>query len=129
MQVSDADWRGRWPNFSPDEMRCRETGELNVSVEFMDKLQALRDAVKRPMVITSGYRSVKHSVEAKKKWGGWHTRGVAVDVSCDAQYAFDLLVEALKLGFHGVGVSQANGKPRFLHLDQRPYAERVLYSY
>ena len=32
----------RWPNFSFDECKCKQTGECYLDDEFMDKLQELR---------------------------------------------------------------------------------------
>ena len=86
----------------------------------MDKLQRLREAVGKPLVITSGYRSPDHPIEAAKladaKPPGSHTSGKAVDVACERVFAFQVLFAAVKLGFTGLGVQQSGAK-RFLHLD------------
>ena len=57
----------RWPNFSPDELRCKETGELVLCEDMMDALQQLRWSLGSPLVITSGYRSPKHSIGTLKR--------------------------------------------------------------
>jgi uncharacterized protein YcbK (DUF882 family) len=86
----------------------------------MDKLQKLREAVGKPLTITSGYRSIDHSIEAAKiadgKPAGSHTTGKAVDVACERGFAYQVLFAAVKLGFTGIGVQQS-GSRRFLHLD------------
>lgn len=85
---------------------------------MMDKLQELRVFVAMPLTVTSGYRSPQHSVEAAKEKPGTHTLGRAVDIQCSGERAFDILREALIVGFSGIGVSQSGDhSKRFLHLD------------
>lgn len=105
-----------YPNFSEQEFACSETGECNMRKTFMDKLQALRNDYGKPMTITSGYRSPKHSIEVSKASPGVHTRGLAVDIACNGQQAYEILKLAYKHGFKGIGVSQ-KGSARFVHLD------------
>ncbi len=121
--------QSRWPNFSVAEMKCKATGELEMDENFMDKLQALRLKYGKAMHVTSGYRSKQHPNEINKAKGGWHTLGMAVDIRCHSDVAWDIVAEAMRLGFHGIGVSQKNGLPRFIHLDGRPFEQRALYSY
>ncbi len=72
--VPKRDWR--WSNFSPAEIACRGTGQLKLHPEAMDKLQALRDRLGKPLIIRSAYRAPEHnravgwcdSVQAY----GWH---------------------------------------------------------
>ena len=122
MQTRD-DWpSNRWPNFSFDEMACRETGECDLNEDTMDRLQELRTEYGRGLIITSGYRSPKHSVEAKKRdpegkpRPGAHSTGRAVDIAIRGEDAYVVLALATSLGFTGIGVSQTGDK-RFLHLD------------
>lgn len=122
------DW-SQYPDFSEQEFLCQETGTLSVDEDFLDRLQALRTEFGRPMVITSGYRSPEHSVEARKPTPGRHSSGIAVDVRARAADAWDLVELAVKFGFYGIGVSQREGRPRFVHLDTRPYSERAIWSY
>jgi len=51
------DWAD-YPNFSEKEFACSHTGEAKMLPEFMARLQRLRTAYGKPMVITSGYRSL-----------------------------------------------------------------------
>ena len=115
------DWT-RWPNFSRREMACRHTGECAMRPAFMDRLQALRDAHGRPLIVTSGYRAPTHPIEAAKPRPGVH--------SLDGAAALELVRLALALGFTGIGVSQRAGRARFLHLDDWDAAPRPnLWSY
>ena len=114
----------RWPNFSFEEMACSQTGECGMDEATMDRLQLLRSHYGSPLTITSGYRSSRHSIEAAKPGGpGTHAKGRAFEVACAGVDAFEILTEALVVGFTGIGVKQ-NGytrrgtmENRFLHLD------------
>lgn len=108
-------WK-QYPNFTKKEFDCKQTGENEMQPEFMSKLQLLRDAYKKPMRVSSGFRSVNHSIEAKKKRPGAHTTGQAVDIAIDRGDAYILLKLALLAGFTGIGIKQ-KGRGRFLHLD------------
>ncbi len=44
-----AEWR--WPNFSPEELACRGTGQLMIDPPSLDRLQALRGVLGVPMVV------------------------------------------------------------------------------
>ena len=83
----------------------------------MDMLHALRAEYGKPMRITSGYRSPRHSIERKKPQPGTHAHGIACDIACDGPEAFVLIKMAIRSGFTGIGVSQKAGGARFVHLD------------
>ena len=103
-------------NFNTKELRCKcGCGTLVYDVAFIEKLQALRDAVGFPLTITSYYRCGKHPEEAKKEKPGMHNTALAVDLAKPAgPEGFKLLKEAIRLGFTGIGVSN-----KFIHLDLR----------
>lgn len=107
----------KYKNFSKREFDCKETGENGMQPFFLDKLQELRDLYGKSMVITSGYRSPKHSIEAKKNVPGTHAKGIACDIRVQGADAHRLVELAMALGFTGIGVSQKNGLARFIHLD------------
>lgn len=127
MQVND--WTVFAPEFMKHEFDCKETGENQMQRGFMLRLLALRRILGEPMVITSGFRSVKHSEEVKKEnWPGWHTKGLACDVHIpNGMTAWPFVKLAMDLGF-SIGVSQNPKQARFIHLDLRP-GDPVLYSY
>ena len=110
------DW-DEYPNFEESEFVCKHTGECRMSPIFLEKLQKLRNAYGKPMVVTSGYRSPEHPLEADKTRPGPHTTGCAVDIGVHGQDAYRLVKLALEHGFTGIGVSQRMGQPRFVHLD------------
>ena len=117
-----------YPNFSKSEFDCKETGENNMRPEFLDKLQALRTVYGKPITISSGFRSAKHSIEARKSRPGYHSKGLACDIACSSDEAFKIVQLAYKHDFKGIGVSQNSKGARFVHLDSRDSIP-VLYSY
>lgn len=118
-----------YSNFSKYEFDCKETGKNEMEPEFLDKLQELRTLLGKPIIITSGYRAPEHSIEAVKDSPGYHTKGIAADISCWGTDAYDIARLAFQLGFTGIRFSQRKGKPWFIHLDQRPINERHIGSY
>jgi zinc D-Ala-D-Ala carboxypeptidase len=121
------DWK-QYPSFTQAEMACKHTKKTGVTHEFMVKLQKLRNEYGKPMSVTSGFRDATHPVEARKSSPGAHTSGMAVDIAVGPGEDVHRLVQlALLHGFTGVGVSQRQGQPRFVHLDILP--RKAIWSY
>lgn len=129
-------WRGK--HFTIKEFAQRgngwDTGHSPVTWDdrFIARLDALRDAVNAPLVISSGYRSPQYN-KAVSSTGdnGPHTTGRAVDIQCRGAVAHRVLLRAPALGFTGIGVSQKGGS-RFIHLDdlEAPqYPRPTVWSY
>ena len=110
----------RWPNFSYNELKCKHSGLCDIDEDMMDALQSLRETIGRGLTITSGYRHESHPIESAKieqnGRGGAHTTGKAIDIACDRELAYNVLREALRQGFTGLGIKQ-KGDGRFIHLD------------
>jgi len=120
---------GHYPNFRASEFACKHCREVRMSPDFMYRLQKLRDAYGKPMVISSGYRCPQHPVEAKKATPGTHSMGIACDVSVQGEDAYRLLRLAFEHGFTGIGINQ-KGSGRFIHLDIMTDAPRPnVWSY
>ena len=113
---SSIDWNA-YPNFSKSEFDCKHTGENQMKPDFLQKLQQLRTMYGRPMIITSGYRHPTHPLEIAKPRPGPHTTGRACDIACNGQEIFKIMELAYLVGFTGFGISQREGRPRFLHID------------
>jgi uncharacterized protein YcbK (DUF882 family) len=127
------DWVVFEPYFSKEEFDCSFTGENQMLEEFMTRLFELRVSLGFPFVITSGYRSPTHPVEARKASPGTHAQGIACDIQITNGYdAGRLIQEALKMGFKGIGVAQDADRPRdarFIHLDLRDSPFPIVWSY
>ena len=117
--MADFDWN-QFPNFSASEFRCQHTGTDGMDEDFVRCLQQLRTIYGKGMVISSGYRSAEHPIEARKPNGpGAHESGKAADIAIYGADALELLTLALQSGlFTGIGVAQKGSLgSRFLHLD------------
>lgn len=82
---------------------------------FLEKLDKLREVCGFPFVITSGYRSVDHPIEAVKDAPGTHCQGIAADIALSSSaQRYTLINYALQQGFTGIGVARD-----FIHVDTR----------
>jgi hypothetical protein len=129
--VNPADWP--WsPEFTPAEMACKGSGQVKVSVAFMDRLHRLRKAYGKPMRITSGYRSPAHNMKVSSTGAnGPHTTGRAVDIAVARGDAYEVSRLAFLHGFTGIGWQQ-KGASRFVHLDDLANGEHprpAVWSY
>ena len=109
--------------FKIEDFDCTETGENAMDEEFIKGLDHLRQICNFPFIVTSGFRSVTHSVEVKKSKGGTHTMGIAADirVSGGAQ-RMAIVKHASSLGM-SVGVAKT-----FVHVDSRK-SEQMCWCY
>ena len=108
--------------FSIDELKCQHCGEHNMDESFMVKIEALRQDLGFPFVVTSAYRCKDHIIERKKKAPGAHSTGHALDIAVSGDQAYRLLREALNVGMTGIGINQ-KGPNRFIHLDDIEWEE------
>lgn len=104
-------------HFSRSEFACKTNGECRMSPTFMNRMVTLRKAFKKPIIITSGYRSPAHNLEvADTGTTGPHVFGRAADVLVSGTNAYEMIKLATNMGFTGIGVKQTS-TGRFLHLD------------
>lgn len=110
----------RWPNFSPSEIACRGTGKLVVNEGAMDRLQALREALGKPLIVNSGYRSPEHNRRVGGAKASRHLNGDAFDISMTNHNPQLFEKAARAAGFTGFGFYPASG---FIHIDLGPVRE------
>ena len=70
----------RWPNFSPAEIACRGTGAILIHEEALDRLQALRTRLGKPLIVNSAYRSPEHNARVRGAKRSKHLEGIAFDI-------------------------------------------------
>lgn len=114
-KVDPKDWR--WPSFSPREIACKGTGKLIVDDQALDKLQALRDRLGKPLILTSAYRSPEHNKRVGGAKNSRHMQGVAFDVRMENHDPHEFEAAARAEGFTGFGYYQKSG---FMHIDTGP---------
>lgn len=113
--VPESTWR--WPNFSPAEIACRGTGNLLVNEAALDKLQALRDRVGKPLIVRSAYRSPAHNRAVGGATRSKHMDGAAFDIAMANHDPVAFEVAAREVGFLGFGFYPRSG---FIHVDLGP---------
>ncbi|MDR0807765.1 MAG: DUF882 domain-containing protein [Gemmobacter sp.] len=107
----------RWPNFSPAEIACRGTGKLRVNADALDRLQALRTALGKPLIVTSGYRSPEHNRRVGGTTASKHMEGAAFDISMANHDPATFIAAAQRVGFRGIGTYP---RSNFVHIDTGP---------
>ena len=107
----------RWPNFSPAEIACRGTGKLLINEPALDKLQALRDRLGKPLIIRSAYRSPEHNRAVGGATRSKHMEGTAFDIAMANHDPVAFEAAAREVGFLGFGYYPRSG---FMHIDLGP---------
>ncbi len=102
-------------NFRLREFQCRD-GSYQVVLHsgLLQKLQALRSALQRPVLITSGYRNPVHNARVGGAPNSLHLKGMAADIYVRGLSLEQLARAARDLDFTGIGIYGA-----FLHVDIR----------
>lgn len=113
--VPDSAWR--WGNFSPAEIACRGTGQLKLHPEALDKLQALRDRLGKPLIVRSAYRSPEHNRAVGGAKASKHMDGTAFDIAMSNHDPAAFEAAARAVGFLGFGYYPRSG---FMHIDLGP---------
>ena len=113
--VPESAWR--WPNFSPAEIACRGTGKLLVNDPALDKLQALRDRLGKPLIVRSAYRSPEHNRAVGGATRSKHMDGAAFDIAMSNHDPVAFEAAARAVGFLGFGFYPRSG---FMHVDLGP---------
>ena len=111
--------------FKLSDFDCHETSENKMKVEFIHRLDELRERCGWAFIVTSGYRSPNHSAERNKpNGGGTHTKGIAADIRVlHGKQRHEIVKNAMAMGFTGIGVAK-----KFVHLDGRQDTP-VMWSY
>lgn len=113
-----------WPfeHFTKEELECKCGCGGLPELDFVKKLERLREELGFPMPVTSGYRCPDYNARVSSTGRtGPHTTGRAVDIGVDRYRAWRLILEAMP-EFTGIGLQQ-KGQGRFVHLDDLPNAE------
>ena len=113
--VPEDTWR--WPNFSPAEIACRGTGKLLINEPALDKLQALRDRLGKPLIIRSAYRSPEHNRAVGGATRSKHMDGAAFDIAMSNHDPVAFEATARAVGFLGFCSYPRSG---FIHVDLGP---------
>ena len=113
--VPEGEWR--WPTSRPAEIACRGTGKLLIHEPALDTLQALRDRLGKPLIVTSGYRSPEHNEAVDGAPHSKHMEGTAFDISMANHDPVAFEAAAREVGFLGFGFYP---RSNFMHIDLGP---------
>lgn len=111
-EVPEKTWR--WRSFSPRELASKGEGALVIDIDALDKLQALRDMLGKPLIITSAYRSPEHNRRVGGAKNSLHMQGVAFDIRMENHDPHKFEAAAREVGFTGFGYYPKSG---FMHID------------
>lgn len=115
------------PHFTRAEFACKCGCKFaSPDPALVAGLQALRDALDKPVIITSGCRCAKHNAAAGGAKGSMHVAGKAADIRVAGMGARELYEAAVRVPqFRGFGVDLARG---FVHVDVRDVTARWMYQ-
>lgn len=115
-------------NFNRSEFACKGKnccgGAAPVSLKLVQGLQALRDAIGRPLTVNSGFRCLKHNGAVGGAKSSRHCLGTAADVALPKGFdamRLAALAQGLEL-FDGIGLYDT-----FVHFDVRGVKARWDY--
>ena len=109
---------------SPDQPG---SGKKMMSKIFIKKLNGVREAIKRAIIVTSGYRSPAfNSTLPGAVPNSAHTKGVAADLAAETdEEKLQIAIAAIRLGIKRIGWGS-----RFIHLDMdESKPQNVVWGY
>jgi len=115
-EVPMAEFKARWPNFSPEEIACNGDGKVMLNFRALDMLQKLRIKIGRPLILNSAYRSPAYNKKIGGAKASKHMEGIAFDVRMDNHNPEQFERAAVELGFRGIGHYPGSN---FMHVDAR----------
>ena len=125
----------KYEYFSEEELSCNcgscDSSSESMDRAFMGKLTAMREELGFQMPVTSAHRCPAYNAKVSSTGhNGPHTTGRAVDIRVSRNQAYEIVTQAKRFGFTGVGVAQ-RGTGRFVHLDDldEGYPRPTVWSY
>lgn len=105
-------------HFYISEFVCKDPGDIPskvfIEMELIERLESFRLLVKRPLIITSGYRTQEWNRRVNGSPKSLHMLGQAADIKMNSYDKEHIMVFAVHAGFKGIGFYDG-----FIHLDIR----------
>ncbi len=101
------------PHFLLREFQCRCCGCVRLSPLLLERLEALRCALDRPVVVTSGYRCPAHNASVGGAARSLHMTGRAADIAVARSEYARVAAVAREIGFSEI---LPGGRRNYLHL-------------
>ena len=67
-------------SFAEEEFECPCCGKVKIAMELVELLQQLRDVIKEPIIVTSGYRCQQYNESVNGFVRSKHMEGKAADI-------------------------------------------------
>jgi uncharacterized protein YcbK (DUF882 family) len=107
-------------NFKLSEFVCKDgSGKVLYAPTLIEKLQLLRNALMRSIVVVSAYRTPEYNTKVGGAPKSQHMEGTASDIKVPGVTPLEVAKAAEKVGFTGIGVYTHDGN-NFTHVDVRP---------
>lgn len=125
----------RWDDikyFKREEFECSCCEVEAMRAHVVIAVDEIRRQVRKPLVVTSGYRCAHHPAEADKPKDkrGQHTLGLAVDIAVSSgAEAYQIVEHGIKRGATGIGIRRKKDGKDFVHLDWRATTAPVIWTY
>lgn len=121
MKKSSGDWSSIKYFVSSEFDSSDEVGSgINMNIEFVKKLDKLRECYGSVMKVSSGYRTKAHNQEVGGVNGSYHTRGEAADIFVSNFNEMQKLSQcADNVGIKGLFQYKTKKGNYFVHLDNR----------
>ena len=103
--------------FNLSEFSCPCCNKVMLHPKLLGKLVELRNALERPLYVTSGYRCFEHNRQVGGIVNSYHCIGLAADIKVKDINLIELLEICENIDFNGIGFYE---RKNFLHLDVRP---------
>lgn len=102
-------------HFKLSEFQSGDSQEVKIDSELVEKLEKLREMIRQPIKINSGYRTYEHNQKIGGSYKSQHLEGTAADIALPPGLTIDELANmAEAVGFDGIGKYYT-----FVHLDVR----------
>lgn len=112
-EIKPENWPYRF--FTPRELASRGDGSLLIDHDAIMRLDAMRETVGKPFIITSAYRDPLHNARVGGAPKSYHKRGKAFDILLSGHNPDQLKREAERAGFGGIALANS-----FIHVDTGP---------
>lgn len=116
--VSPAAWD--YPHFRPHEFADPTSGEIGMTLHFMECIENLRKRYGKPIRINSGWRSPDHNRAVGGSPHSQHLYGRAADLHIPRDDLYRVIHYAQEAGFTGLGIRAVLGTEHShdeLHVD------------
>lgn len=114
-------------NFKVKEFQCHDkTDKVLIDTDLVNVLQSIRNHFKKPVIITSAYRTAAYNSSIGGSSGSLHVKGQAADIQINGISPVLVGMYADSLGVGGIGLYAYGTFTGFNHIDTRSIKYRWL---